>query len=553
MADPAAGPGDLGKLAGLNSRPDLNGCRVEVQGTVPGADGLPRLAVRVLFGACAGSVLKVKAANLELDARGTGPAVDELEREMRALATTPALAAAAAGVAEEDWRDWGGRFGNELPEEVLVKIAEKVVALQEAECAAHLTSDGCDDRKRRRKMKERAREGTCCLYIFARVCKPWRKAQLKAQVQVGGPLLTRACSYVIDPGRVELAKWALAEGCPRRHSNGINMAHAAAYRGHLELVQWLVRVEGFEMDEMVVSRAARSGNLELVKWLQAMGCGYSFWSTETCKMAAQGGALEVLTWLHLNKCPWEPAEVCKYAALRGNLEMLRWARENGCDWENWDPSEAGEVCSAAGQRGQLEVLQWLRETGCWWDKMTCQLAARDGHLETLRWAIENGCDWRDPDLCCAAAHSGKLEILQWLRSIGCPWNKRTCSSAALEGHMETLRWARAQGCDWDASTPINAAWAGELEILQWSMVEGCPINEGAGQHAAEQGHVEVLRWLRERGCPWTAATRDLAAEKLGYTDDFGNLGYTDEFGNFNLLTEDRAPLSAEMKRIRGLL
>ena len=102
MADPAAGPGDLGKLAGLNSRPDLNGCRVEVQGTVPGADGLPRLAVRVLFGACAGSVLKVMAATLALDARGTGPAVDELEREMRALATTPALAAAAAGVAEED-------------------------------------------------------------------------------------------------------------------------------------------------------------------------------------------------------------------------------------------------------------------------------------------------------------------------------------------------------------------------------------------------------------------------------------------------------------------
>ena len=35
--------------------------------------------------------------------------------------------------------------------------------------------------------------------------------------------------------------------------------------------------------------------------------------------------------------------------------------------------------------------------------------------------------------------------------------------------------------------------------------------------------VEVLRWARENGCEWTAETRDKAAAKLGYVDDFGNL------------------------------
>ena len=33
----------------------------------------------------------------------------------------------------------------------------------------------------------------------------------------------------------------------------------------------------------------------------------------------------------------------------------------------------------------------------------------------------------------------------------------------------------------------------------------------------------MLRWARENGCPWNRFTRDRAAEKLGYTDDFGNL------------------------------
>ena len=35
--------------------------------------------------------------------------------------------------------------------------------------------------------------------------------------------------------------------------------------------------------------------------------------------------------------------------------------------------------------------------------------------------------------------------------------------------------------------------------------------------------MEVLRWLRENGCPWDAYTRNQAAAKFGYTDDFGNL------------------------------
>ena len=56
-------------------------------------------------------------------------------------------------------------------------------------------------------MEDRERDGNC-LFVFARVCKGWRKAQVK----VGGPLRTRVASDVLLPGRVALAKWALAGG-----------------------------------------------------------------------------------------------------------------------------------------------------------------------------------------------------------------------------------------------------------------------------------------------------------------------------------------------------
>merc|ERR1711885_37801 len=114
MAGPQ--PGDRGELAGLNSRPDLNGRQVEVRGQAAGKDGAPRLAVRLLFGAGAGTVLKVKAANLELDKdRVLDPAMATLVAEMQALAP--------GADPPEERRDWAG-----LPEVLLEKIAETFVA-----------------------------------------------------------------------------------------------------------------------------------------------------------------------------------------------------------------------------------------------------------------------------------------------------------------------------------------------------------------------------------------------------------------------------------------
>ena len=199
----------------------------------------------------------------------------------------------AAGHRPEGWRDWAG-----LPEDLLGKVAATLIAQTEAGWAARLkvaypcmTEEAIQDR-----MVEWKRKGNC-LFVFARVCRGWRKAQLK----VGAPLCTRVKSDVILPGSAALAKWALAEGCPRetRYSN---MAWVAAWCGHLQLVQWLCGEGGFTMDGNVMEYAARSGNLELVQWLRGEGC------------------------------PWD-AETCFRAVDFGHVEVLRWARENGCEWD----------------------------------------------------------------------------------------------------------------------------------------------------------------------------------------------------------------------------
>ena len=193
----------------------------------------------------------------------------------------------------EAWRDWGG-----LPEDVLVKVAQTFVAQTEAEWAAQLEADGF--REWNKIMDWRKREGPS-LFVFAMVCKGWRKAQLK----VGAPLRTRVASDVILPGGLALVKWALAEGCPREGYVGIrqdNMATAAAQYGHMELVRWLIQEQGFAMTEVVMGMAARSGNLELVRWLRGEGCDWSAW---TCMFAAESEWLGVLQWLRANGCWWD--------------------------------------------------------------------------------------------------------------------------------------------------------------------------------------------------------------------------------------------------------
>ena len=96
--------------------------------------------------------------------------------------------------------------------------------------------------------------------------------------------------------------------------------------------------------------------------------------------------------------------------------------------------------------------------------------------------------------------------------------------AAHHGHMELVKWLCGEGgFAMDKDVMEHAAMSGNLELVQWLKDEGCPWDCWTCSYAVDYGRVEVLRWARQNGCPWTASTRDRAATKFGYTDDFGNI------------------------------
>ena len=57
----------------------------------------------------------------------------------------------------------------------------------------------------------------------------------------------------------------------------------------------------------------------------------------------------------------------------------------------------------------------------------------------------------------------------------------------------------------------------------------------------------MLRWARQNGAPWATYTRDDAAEKLGYTDDLGNLVVDDDEDEYDdeYAYEDEYPYEDE--------
>ena len=174
----------------------------EAPGGPEGAALEARLAT--LEAALAGEAAELEAeraalALAERSVRAREASVEEMEKDVaEARRVLDLHRKGRAARRDPNWRDWA----RGLPEEVLGKVVEKVVARTEAGFAAFLKQVlGWRDKKIQERMAKRERDGNC-LFLFARVCKPWRKAQLR----VGGPLRTRVRWDVIPPGSVALAK-----------------------------------------------------------------------------------------------------------------------------------------------------------------------------------------------------------------------------------------------------------------------------------------------------------------------------------------------------------
>ena len=220
--------------------------------------------------------------------------------------------------------------------------------------------------------------------------------------------------------------------------------------------------------------------------------------------------------------PVAEKDLAQLAASCGALEILKFMHfKDGPGWKSLRSNYDNNFC--AFRAAKTKIIEW---------SIAMEKA---GHKDAIAVYFNVESEWSGGEYAVhAAALSGNLEFVQELDEKGHRISVSACANAAQCGHLDILQYLFQRGIENDpvflereekkAKEVCNfAAGAGELEALQLARANDCPWDWRCAAWAVNNGHVKVLRWARENGCEWTAEIQDQAAEKLGYTDNFGNL------------------------------
>jgi hypothetical protein len=191
------------------------------------------------------------------------------------------------------------------------------------------------------------------------------------------PQMTLYSAVFASPSRVRLA-----------HAHGVSCStakyrQAAARHGTIESLA-AAREIGMQYNACTMESAAQCNLLPVLQFLHADGCP---WDRRVPSAAASRGDLEILRWVIENGCSWDDYDVPDAAARGGNIEMMAWVQQlSGLAY-----TEA--TMAAAAFAGRTAMCKYLHAEQCPWDEDACYPAAQHGHVDTLRWLHENGCPW----------------------------------------------------------------------------------------------------------------------------------------------------------------
>ena len=171
----------------------------------------------------------------------------------------------------------------------------------------------------------------------------------------------------------------------------------------------------------------------------------SFWpswwgegETSFCRSAACTNKLELLKWAREEKkCEWDE-ETINVAVNQRNLEMVKYCVANECPIDGW-------ACKIAASGGQLEMLKYLHEEAkAPWGSWTANWATESGHLHILEYLVERKFDKYRKYGCEIAAKCGHLDCLKYFHETAkAPWDSRAVREAHKKNHTECLQYLLA--------------------------------------------------------------------------------------------------------------
>ncbi|KAJ3217992.1 hypothetical protein HDU67_006892 [Dinochytrium kinnereticum] len=294
-------------------------------------------------------------------------------------------------------------------------------------------------------------------------------------------------------------------------STGWTPLASAALTGHLDVVQFLV-MHNADMEAMTIHKwtplysASYSGHTEVVVWLISQGANVN--AANDCgwyplSSAANSGHIDAVKALveagHADlECRNDDGSTPLFlAAMNNHLEVVKYLITNGAD-PNALTNMHLTPLHAAASLGFIEIVSFLiREAGValhmasshGWTPL--HAGCFSGHLEVVKVLYDCGLrnvEAKTDDGCTPlylAASKNYVDIMEYLKSIGC--SKDVVSKKG---------W-----------TPLMAAAAGgHLQAVEWLIEAGTHVNvaDNDGKTslhlAVENQHADVVQYLLENSC-----------------------------------------------------
>ena len=190
------------------------------------------------------------------------------------------------------------------------------------------------------------------------------------------PLDTQLFEAAATVGKLKIMRLLLKNGC----KFDVQTFIAAAKQGKLNNIKWLHK-HGCPCNPKVFSAALECGRLENVIWLFKI-CPIGGAREFACEMAAKSGNLPLLTWLVNNKFQLD-AVVLERAAWNGDVAMVKFLTEHGCEIDSQVAYAAGksgvinfirlvhlksehlflQMIDGAVENGHLAAKNWLIMNG----------------------------------------------------------------------------------------------------------------------------------------------------------------------------------------------
>jgi ankyrin repeat protein len=348
--------------------------------------------------------------------------------------------------------------------------------------------------------------------------------------------LARACEL----GHLEVARCLLTNFEELKVPHGPSIVMCSSSRGgQLAMVRWIYELYGrknvddffYEVEgKTALEAAAENGHLEVVQFLQRIDVtleterekkplvfDYPMCSTKAMDGAAGAGHLAVVKWLHTNRSEGCTTAAMDEAAANGHWDVVKWLHFNrfeGCTSAAMD-AVAGRVYHEAGCRGTC--------FSCCADKRPESFV--EEQITMLEWLKTNRTEGCTAEAVYKASRSGNLRVLQWLRANtmvspssahpeptedGYPpirtLDVDPMEVAASDGRLDIVKWLhgtyRECGTDVAVSRAMStAALYGRLEVVKWLCSNlrgdnpGRALVAAAGYYLSTRSQLEVVRYL----------------------------------------------------------